>query len=218
LSASEVADEASEVSTLQRRRSKILLGVRPADRPTPSGPAPSFAAPDTYTPRHLAAKILNFRAQMPNRQDSVDRSCLKLRQGRHCSDARVSVVALVLPEATLAPTEAGEAVYGLNGMDIFRLLVAERALDAHANGCSVGDRKRPIVEPIGQDSLRVPRIDEIAGFIVADRPGGALSVTPWPASALLRRAVALGVALPNLAAGPQHHGAGQTGNRRPVAS
>jgi hypothetical protein len=48
-----------------------------------------------------------------------------------------------------------------------------------------------------------------------DRPASA---TPWPASALLRRSVALGVALPDLAAGPQHHGVGQTGNRRPVAS
>ena len=48
-----------------------------------------------------------------------------------------------------------------------------------------------------------------------DRPASA---TPWPASALLHRPLALGVALPNLAAGPQHHGAGQTGNRRPVAS
>src|SRR5258708_7856535 len=48
-----------------------------------------------------------------------------------------------------------------------------------------------------------------------DRPASA---TPRPASALLHRPVALGVALPNLAAGPQHHGAGQTGNRRPVAS
>src|SRR4029077_3855449 len=36
--------------------------------------------------------------------------------------------------------------------------------------------------------------------------------------ALLRRQGALGMALPNLAEGPQHHGAGQTCNRRPVAS
>jgi hypothetical protein len=48
-----------------------------------------------------------------------------------------------------------------------------------------------------------------------DRPASA---TPWPASALLDRQVALGLALPNLAAGPQHHGAGQTGNRCPMAS
>ncbi len=41
-----------------------------------------------------------------------------------------------------------------------------------------------------------------------DRPASA---TPRPASALLHRPVALGVALPNLAAGPQHHGGGQTG-------
>ena len=32
------------------------------------------------------------------------------------------------------------------------------------------------------------------------------SATPWPASALLHRPLALGVALPNLAEGPQHHG------------
>ena len=48
-----------------------------------------------------------------------------------------------------------------------------------------------------------------------DRPASA---TPRPASALLHRPVALGLALPDLAAGPQHHGGGQTGNRRPVAS
>ena len=39
-----------------------------------------------------------------------------------------------------------------------------------------------------------------------DRPAPA---TPRPASALLRRPVALGVALPDLAAGPRRHGAGQ---------
>jgi putative transposase len=50
-------------------------------------------------------------------------------------------------------------------------------------------------------------------------PGGhPASATPWPASALLHRPVALGLALPNLAAGPRRHGAGQTDNRRPVAS
>jgi len=53
------------------------------------------------------------------------------------------------------------------------------------------------------------------GALVRDRPAPA---TPWLASALLHRPVALGVALPNLAAGPRRHGAGQTGNRRPVAS
>ena len=44
------------------------------------------------------------------------------------------------------------------------------------------------------------------------------SATPWPASALLHRPAALGMAIPNLAVGPRRHGAGQTGNRRPVAS
>jgi hypothetical protein len=48
-----------------------------------------------------------------------------------------------------------------------------------------------------------------------DRPASA---TPRPPSALLHRPIALGLALPDLAAGPQHRGGGQTGNRRPVAS
>src|ERR1700704_2618244 len=48
-----------------------------------------------------------------------------------------------------------------------------------------------------------------------NRPATA---TPRPTSALLHRPVALGLALPNLAEGPQRHGAGQTGNRDRLAS
>ncbi|MSP87682.1 MAG: tetratricopeptide repeat protein [Alphaproteobacteria bacterium] len=44
------------------------------------------------------------------------------------------------------------------------------------------------------------------------------TATPWSASAPLRRPVALGLALPNLAADPQRHGPGQTGNRDQLAS
>src|SRR6266540_1279602 len=43
------------------------------------------------------------------------------------------------------------------------------------------------------------------------------AAAPRSASALLHRPAPLGVALPGLAAGPQRHGAGQAGNRGPVA-
>src|SRR5258705_11047217 len=44
------------------------------------------------------------------------------------------------------------------------------------------------------------------------------ATAPRSASALLHGPAPLGVALPSLAAGPHRHGAGQTGNRGPVAS
>src|SRR6266849_4521409 len=48
--------------------------------------------------------------------------------------------------------------------------------------------------------------------------GRPAAPAPGPSEAFPRRPCSLGVALPDLGAGPAHHGAGQAGNRDPVAS
>ena len=95
-SAWKVGDEVSEVPALQRRRSEVLRGVRVAAgtdmcalRPISSPPTAKFCSecaqptgvststqtpfgsPETYTPKHLAGKILTSRAALEGERKQV---------------------------------------------------------------------------------------------------------------------------------------------------
>lgn len=52
----------------------------------------------------------------------------------------VPVVSVVLPVSALPHAELGETVDQLDGVDVFRLLVAQRPLDADADRRAIGDR------------------------------------------------------------------------------
>src|SRR5882762_854125 len=71
----------------------------------------------------------------------------------------------------------------------------------------------PALVPCSQPRLTGARARRPAPS--SDRHAAA---APGSASALLHRPAPLGVALPDLAAGPQRHGAGEAGNRGPEAS
>ena len=51
------------------RRREVLLRVRPAGRG--SGTAPRFSSPETYTPKHLAEKILTSKAALEGERKQV---------------------------------------------------------------------------------------------------------------------------------------------------
>src|SRR5213078_1817834 len=83
------------------------------------------------------------------------------------SNAAVPLVALVLPVAALAAADAGEALDQLDGADVLRLLVAELALDAAAQGRAIAHRQRLVVELVGEDRLHLVRVVEVDALVVA---------------------------------------------------
>ena len=49
---------------------------------------------------------------------------------------------------------------------IFRLLVAERPLDPHADRRAIAHRQRLVVEPVGEDRLRVVGVDQVGTLVI----------------------------------------------------
>ena len=76
------------------------------------------------------------------------------------------VVAAVFPIAALAETHRRETVDQLDLVDVFRHLVAELALDAHAQRRAVFHRQRLAVEAVGENGLRVARIDQVDRAVI----------------------------------------------------
>ena len=88
----------------------------------------------------------------------------------------VPLVAAVLPEAAAAAAEAGEAVDQLDAHDVFRLLVAELALDPQPQRRAMRDRQVLAVHAIGQDRLRMEGVDEVDAFVILAVAVGRLLV------------------------------------------
>src|SRR5690348_14770911 len=70
-------------------------------------------------------------------------------------DPRVPLVALVFPVAAVAVADVIQRGGEFDRGDVFRLLVAELALDARAQRCAIGDRQWPVVQLVGEQGLRV---------------------------------------------------------------
>src|SRR5271166_1919869 len=92
----------------------------------------------------------------------------------------VPFVAAVFPEATLAVPDQVESVGDFDSHQILGVFVSELPLDPQAQRSTVFDRQRLAIECIGQYRLRMKRIDQIDGFVIA--PGAFVA-------ALLRFAV-----------------------------
>src|SRR5690349_6329682 len=73
---------------------------------------------------------------------------------------------MILPIPALALAEPGETVDELDRMKVLRLLVAERTLDPEADRRAVAHRKNLVVEPVGEDCLRVVGVDEIRALVI----------------------------------------------------
>lgn len=93
------------------------------------------------------ATSMGVGARRPIKPNSCNVVLLLTRQAS--SNAAIPVVALVLPVAALAKTKVGKAIHNLDSVDILRLLVAKRSLDADTDRRPVGNRQLLAVDAVG---------------------------------------------------------------------
>ena len=91
-------------------------------------------------------------------------TCICNRTQRGGSDARIPLVAAVLPEPIFAPTQRDETVACFDPHDAFRHLVTKLSFHPKSQRRPVRDRQRASVHVIGQDRLRMERIDQVDGL------------------------------------------------------
>src|SRR5208337_2100068 len=82
------------------------------------------------------------------------------------SDPRVPFVAAVLPKAAASAPETGETVDGLDLHHILGHLVAELTFDPKPERRAVLDLERRIVHLVGEDRLRVKRVDKVDRLVI----------------------------------------------------
>src|SRR5215469_3221347 len=82
------------------------------------------------------------------------------------SQPRVPLVAAVLPEAAPAARDVAEAVRHFDAVDVFGVFVADLPLDPQPQRRAVGDRQGLAVHHIGQNGLRMHRVEQIDALIV----------------------------------------------------
>src|SRR5262245_8135435 len=155
----------------QARRSSL---PRREAKPSAASGSHRMCPPRTLCPLKLrligAAGLPEINPEWKPARASWEALCRAHEGGSPCahwhSNACIPVVALILPIAALSAADLREAVHSLDGVNILGLLVAERPLDAHANGRAVGYREGSAIQSVGQQGLRVARIDKVAALIV----------------------------------------------------
>src|SRR5690606_19876355 len=82
------------------------------------------------------------------------------------SDASVPLVAQVFPVAALTLADGVQAIDRLDRGQVLGVFVAEVAFDPQPQWRAVLDRQRLAVERMGDQGLRMPRIVQIAAFVI----------------------------------------------------
>src|SRR5436190_22998339 len=82
------------------------------------------------------------------------------------SQPRIPLVAAIFPEAALALADAVESFDGLDAGQVFGVLVADLALDPQPQRRAVADRQRIAVHAVGQNGLRMQRIEQVEALVI----------------------------------------------------
>lgn len=82
-------------------------------------------------------------------------------------DAGVPFVAAIFPIAAVPAPQAGEAVDQFDAHDVLGLFVPQLSLDPETQGRAVTDAKVLAVHLVGEDGLRMNRVDEIDALVIA---------------------------------------------------
>ena len=84
-----------------------------------------------------------------------------------CSvNSGIPLIPAIFPKPALAAPEPVEPVGQLDAHHIFCVLVAELPFDPQPQRGAVADRKRPVVEAMGKNGLRVESVDQIDAFVI----------------------------------------------------